>query len=79
MGMWAFTVRKDFAEVVGTGQGNSPRLQMLTVQVQGLSVDSGAVGGDSGSAWVKHQWEGPGLRVPGGVWHSGKQEFLASR
>lgn len=59
MGMWAFTVRKDFAEAAGTGQGNSPRLQMLTVQVQCLSVDSGAVVGDTGAAWTSDSMRGP--------------------
>lgn len=58
MGMWAFAVRKNFAEVAGTGQGNSPRLQMLTVQVQGLSVDSGAVVGDAGATWASISLKG---------------------
>lgn len=52
MGMWTFVVRKSFAEVAGTGQRNSPRLQMLTVQVQGLGVDSSSVIGDTGAIWA---------------------------
>lgn len=58
MGMWAFAVRKNFAEVAGTEQGNSPRLQMLTVQVQGPGVDLGAVVGDTGAIWASISLKG---------------------
>lgn len=53
MNTWAFTGRKDFAEVAGTVQGNSPRLQMLAGQVQGLRVDSGAVVRGTGASWAR--------------------------
>lgn len=58
MGMWAFAVRKNFAEVAGTGQGNSTRLQVLTVQVQGLSVDTGAVVEGTAAIWASISLKG---------------------
>lgn len=73
MGVCALTVIRDFAKVAGIGQGNSPRLYMLTVQVRGLSVDLGAAAGDTGTAWASIIVVSPIVRARGGVWHSWKQ------
>lgn len=59
MGVCALIVIKDFAKVAGIGQGNSPRLYKLTVQVRGLSVDLGAAAGDTGAAWASIIVVGP--------------------
>lgn len=57
MGMEAFTVRI-LLRCLAQGRGTHPGCKMLMVQVQGLSVDSGAVRMGTGATWANISMKG---------------------